>query len=194
MKFILTVFLCAIAMSATAQTTRAFTEDGRSVLLSPNGTWKFSEYISSFNEGLYQSPVKNFQVNYSSSDWVMQDKNKSTEANKQVFQHKSKPIYAMIISDEIPATNATLKKAINSNAEKAGRVITVLRDEPKIFGAKTGGTYRLVAEVEGSVFTFDFNYYADLSGNIQVICYTGQSLFTKYLSDCQQFINGLRIN
>lgn len=194
MKFLVIVLLGAVAMSATAQTTRAFTEDGRSVLLSPNGTWKFSEYKSSFTEGLYQSPVKNFQVNYSSSDWVMQDKNKSTETNKQVFHHKTKPIYAMIISDEIPATNATLKKAINSNAEKAGKVITVLRDEPKIFGAQTGGAFRLVAEVDGAAFTFDYNYYADLSGNIQVICYTGQSLFTRYLNDCQQFINGLKIN
>jgi hypothetical protein len=195
----------ALALSATctpfamaADDIRAITEDGRRVLLSPDGKWQFdgsppaarkpAEAVSP-----YQTAVKRFSVAFNVADWNPAPRKETDESNKRMFHHKRLPVFAMVIADEMPATTPAMKQVIFANARSAGATTTVLVDQTQEVSGKEVGVLRLAATMQGLDFVFSSLYYADDSGNIQVTCYTAQALFHKYQAECQKFIGGLSI-
>jgi hypothetical protein len=191
------VALCALACSAFgAQELRAIAEDGRKVLLSPDGRWRFDSSsaaapVSADSGSPYQTSVKKFSLSFG-SDWTLSPK-RDGEANKRMFLHKSLPLYGMVIADEIPATTATMRGMIVSNMRSASANTTVLLDGSQEVAGKEVGNMRLAATLNGLDFVFSSNYYADGDGNVQATCWTAQSLFFKYQAECQKFISGLII-
>lgn len=200
-KTVLALIFVFVSAVVAAQTIRAITEDGRDVLLSPNGTWQFNTTPSSENKAppasgdrsTYQPAMQSANFTFDSSEWAIRPQDEKDERGKRSFQHKSLPIYGMVISDELQGTNKAMKNVIISNAQGAGKIIATLVDQVKSVNGKSVGTLRTVMESEGLRFVFDYLYFADNTGNIQVICYTGQSLFSKYQADCQKFLNGLSL-
>lgn len=197
-NFIVATICMAVASIAAAQDLRAVTEDGRKVIISPDGKWRFdagslSSPKSNESASPYQTAVKKFSVAFNPSDWNLIQKRDAEDANKRTFQHKRFPIFAMVIADEMPATTAALKSVILSNAKSAGASTTVLVDQLTDLGGKEIGALRFAAQMQGLEFVFASYYYADVDGNIQVICYTAQSLFFKFQGDCQKFLDGLSI-
>lgn len=194
------VVLSTLAIQvAQAQDLNATTEDGRRVVLSAGGTWKFDnrpnpKLSPALSASPYQPAVAKFSVNFDANAWTMQPKGAAAEHSKRVFVHKSLPLYAMVISDEMPTTTPALKQLLINNAVQAGAETTVLLDTTRTFSGHEVGAIRLAAAMRGVDFVFSTNYYADDDGNIQVVCYTGQPLFHKYAADCQKFIDGLVIN
>lgn len=176
---------------------RAVTEDGRKVVLSADGRWRFSNNAPSpaaaSSESPYQPRVGKFSVAFSTTDWNIAPKGEGEATNKRTFTHKTLPIYAMVISDEIPATPAMMREVILANARAAGASTSILLEQPQQVSGKEAGLLRFAAVLKGLEFVFSSLYYADGEGNIQVTCYTAQSLFFKYQADCQRFLNGLII-
>lgn len=191
------VALCALAGSALgAQELRAIAEDGRKVVLSPDGRWRFdwssaAAPVSTNSGSPYQTSVKKFSLSFS-SDWTLSPK-RDGETNKRMFTHKSLPLYGMVIADEMPATNETMRGIIVSNMRSASTSSTVLLDGSQEMAGKEVGSMRLAAAVNGLEFVFTTNYYADGDGNVQATCWTSQSLFFKYQAECQKFLSGLII-
>jgi hypothetical protein len=195
---LLLLSMIVFALPARSQDLRAITEDGRKVLLAPDGKWRFDTSPASAPSSTnpvspYQSAVQRFSVSFSPGDWTLVPKRDGDQGNKRTFRHRSLPIYAMVIADELPATTPVLKNIILSNARSAGATTTVLVDQSQDLRGKEVGALRFAASMDGLDFVFSSHYYADSDGNIQVMCYTAQALFFKYKGDCQRFLDGLTI-
>lgn len=195
------VAACAAAASwSHAQNLRAITEDGRKVILSPDGKWRFdasapgSVTTPADTGSPYRTLVKKISFKFDTNSWVMQPRKDGADVNKRNFQHKSLPLYGMVIADEIPVSMDAMKGLIVANARAAGATTTVLIDETKLLGGKNVGFIRMAASLNGIDFMFNTNYYGEAEGNVQVTCYTAQSVFHKYQEDCGKFIAGLTID
>ena len=188
-----------VPAAVAAEDIRAITEDGRRVLLSQDGKWQFDNSVPAPRKSAeslpspYQTSVKRFSVAFNPADWSLMPKREADEANKRIFQHKRAPIFGMVIADEIPASTEALRQAILANARAAGATTTLLVDQTQELGGKEVGVLRLAASMQGLDFVFSTFYYGEGDGNIQVTCYTAQSIFHKYQADCQKFISGLTI-
>lgn len=194
----LVVMLGASSLSsAVAQELRAVTEDGRKVVLFSDGKWQFDSRASTatrtLSESPYQTAVKRFSLVFNPDEWRLLPK-KDDEPNRRSLQHKSLPVHALVIADEIPARTETLKDVILYNAKSAGASTTILVDKTESLGSRQVGSIRFAAMMKGMELVFSTYYYADEDGNVQVSCFTGQSLFFKYQGECQKLLNGLAIN
>lgn len=197
-RFAIVILAAAACAAAAAQELRATTEDGRKVLLSPDGKWRFNSNhlaptVSPDSASPYQPAVKKFSFSFNTNEWTIAPKRDGGEAGKRVFQHKSLPVFGMVISDEMPANNNAMRELIVSNARQTGAETLVLLDETQRVNGKEVGVIRFSANLKGVEFLFSTNYFADDDGNIQVACYTSQSLFSKYQRDCEKFLSGLTI-
>ncbi|GGP18234.1 hypothetical protein [Silvimonas iriomotensis] len=198
LSFLCTSLLAASAAAWSADPLHAITEDGRKVLLAPNGTWKFDSSTTSSTPAEstgspYIPAVKKFSVAYDVNNWTQSPPKDGESPAKRLFMHKTLPLYAMVISDQIAANNTVVREVILHNVQSAGATPTIILEKKPIIDGKQAGMIRLVANVKGLDLVFTTNYYGDESGNIQVTCYTGQSLFYKYEAECQKFIDGLSI-
>lgn len=177
----------------SAEPLRAVTEDGRKVLLSEDGRWKFDAKATSNSASdtgsPYQSLVKRFSVSYDTSRWVAVPTKAEQAPGRQMFRHRVAPVYALIMADEIPAQTEAVKEVILLNAVNAGGKPQVLIDEIK----DNIGYLRFASKASGVDFMFANRYYGDDDGNIQVACFTGQQLFHKYEAECARFLAGLTI-
>ena len=168
-------------------------------MLSPDGRWRFDSTATLTNPvapssaSPYQPIVKKFSVAFNTDKWNIVPPKDGEPPNKRLFANKSLPIYAMVISDEIPVTTAAMKDVILYNVKSIDTSPTTLLDQPVNINGKEAGAIRVLAANKGLEFIFSTYYYGDTDGNIQVTCYTAQSLFFKYESDCQQFVSGLAI-
>ncbi|GGP24796.1 hypothetical protein [Silvimonas amylolytica] len=190
--------LAASAAAWSADPLHAITEDGRKVLLAPNGTWTFDPSLASNTPAEatgspYIPAVKRFSVTYDANNWTQGPPKEGDSPAKRLFMHKTLPLYAMVISDQIPANNTVVREVILHNVQAAGATPTIILEKKPVINGKEAGMIRLVANVKGLDLVFTTNYYGDENGNIQVTCYTGQSLFYKYEAECQKFIDGLSI-
>lgn len=189
-----------LAPVSAAQEIRAITEDGRKVVLTPDGKWRFDNRAKAGGAAPadtggspYQTSVRKISLSFNAAEWSMFPKREGEAHNKRMLQHKSLPIYAMVIADEIPATTEALKNIIFTNAESGGFTTTTLVDQLKPLSGKQVGELRFLATNKGVEFIFSSHYYADEDGNVQLMCYTAQSLFHKYQADCEKLLNGLVI-
>ncbi|MFO1338372.1 MAG: hypothetical protein U1F53_09055 [Burkholderiaceae bacterium] len=189
-----------LAGPAAAKDLRAVTEDGRKVLLSPDGKWRFDSSApvvqapADSDASPYRPVVKRFSVAFNTADWSLRPKQDSDGPNKRSFQHKTLPLQAMVISDEMPASNAAIKSVILGNAKNAGATTTVLLDETVRVSDKEVGSFRMAAALKDMEFVFWSYYFANEDGNIQVTCFTAQSLFYKYAEECRKFLAGFKID
>lgn len=161
-----------------------------------DGKWKLDQgpSPSAQQEAVFQSPVKRIVVKYRPEDWNLLPKRERDEFNKRTLAHRSLPVYGLIISDEIPATNDQLKSAIVNNAKSAATSVDVILDEPRQVRGTNVGHIRLMVAANGMEYVFSTYYYADGDGNIQLACYTARQLFFKYQSECQKLLDGLVIS
>ncbi|MGP1684064.1 MAG: hypothetical protein ACTS8S_17225, partial [Giesbergeria sp.] len=192
--------IAGLAVSAVcAQDLRAVAEDGRKVLLSPNGKWRFDtsvgQAVPAPRGGMltYQPAVKKFSVAYNSNEWTLMPPKDGEESNRRTFGHKMLPIYSVVIADEIPASTASLKAVILSNARATGSEPTVLLDKQTDISGNAVGSIRFAVAPKGIEFVFSSYYFGGPDGNIQVTCYTAQSLYFKYKAECKKFMDGLAI-
>ena len=136
---------------------RGMLEDGRRVLLMPDGKWRFDTTAGSStsaspsaDQSPYQPTVKKFSVAFDTSKGALvAPSSGQPEGNKKTFRHKTLPISGIVVSDEIPATTAAMKNVIFYNARSAGAEIKVLQDGSKTIGDKSVGALRFAASTGG---------------------------------------------
>lgn len=196
------VYASVATAQAAPREVRAMTEDGRRVILSANGTWRLDPSTSGMPSpdpqrlslgSPYQTSVKRFKVGFDTSTWVLVPPRDGEDINKRQFRHKSLPLHAMVIADEIPASNTALHNLILLNAKSAGATPTVVLDEERDQSGQRVGHLRFAASFQGLDYMFATYYFGDADGNIQVTCFTAQAVFFKYQTTCQQFLSGLSI-
>ena len=102
---LLAFLLVAASSPLAAQELRGITEDGRKLILSPDGTWRFDKSApaaASGSDSPYQAAVKRFSLSFNTSEWVMLPRREADGTAKRSFKHRTLPLYGMVISDEMP--------------------------------------------------------------------------------------------
>ena len=195
----LAVAFFAVSLALPQTPIRARTESGREVILSPDGTWKYATESeghapatrSTVGKTLFKARQGNFGLWYDASKWSLYPDN-DVEGRIQ-FKLKRGDAYGMLIIEELPVPIATLKAAALANAKSAAT------DAKITFEGSTSidGKEVMVMKIDGTIQEIPFRYfgyyYGGKNGTIQVLTYTGQSLFEKYEPDFAEFLNGLVI-
>jgi len=193
------VALFAAGLALPQTPIRARTESGRDVILSPDGTWKYATEAESHapttrstaGKTLFKATQGNFGLWYDASKWSLSPNN-DVEGRIQ-FKLKRGDAYGMLIIEELPIPLTTLKAAALANAKSAAP------DAKITFEGNTNidGKDVLIMKIDGTIEEIPFRYfgyyYGGKNGTIQVLTYTGQSLFEKYEQDLAEFLNGLVI-
>jgi hypothetical protein len=207
MKWMCSLVMAAIAMSSvyvSAQSSiGATTDDGRKVLLSQDGTWKYAPAasdqkdasVASFEKGGKATEVLSINkgmasVSYDPNLWKATNQEDPT---KTTFTHKSGDAYAMVIGERIESTLDGLKELALANARKAASSLTILKEEKRLVNGSAVLYLKFEPTIQGITFIFEGYYYAGPAGTIQLLTYTGKNLLGEYESDMLDFLNGFEI-
>jgi hypothetical protein len=199
--FFIAGVLMALCASLVDAQTRATTEDGKSIIVYPNGTWRHAAGTPQPKDLVYAKPDTarqaydarrgGFQVWYDSDKW------KPGKPAKQdietLFNHVSGELWAMVISERIPVPLATLRDAAVANAQDADPNVKVALEERRRVNGLDVIVLQLEGVVQGIPFTYHGYFYSTTSGTIQVIAFTPQSMFSEYRDEITRFLNGLTL-
>lgn len=204
-KVILTALILISVQLVNAQI-NAVTETGDQVILNEDGTWKylndsidepteiptnptefFADKKSSF---LVKSKRTNIGIYINPKDWGF-TKGTETDVYELQFQKKGGDLYAMLISEKIQIPLETLKNIAITNAKKALKNFKIEREEYRTVNGLKVFMMQMSGTIQGMKIVYYGYYYSSANGTIQLLTYTGESLFESYMNDIEVFLNGL---
>lgn len=202
---VLVLVLCATSRAHAQQaSSRAVRADGSAVILYPNGTWRPdtapSTVAATANVKEYTMPAADssaldlghgVKLHYNPAKW--QQGAPSTIPGRQQLRHLSGDGYAMTISERIAVPMASLKKIVLTNARNAAPDAAITFDETRRVNGATVEAMQLTGTTQGIPFRYYGYYFSGTTGTVQIICYTGESLFPDYKVDFEELLNGLQV-
>ena len=196
------VVVAASNVRAQQAPSRAVRADGSAVILYPNGTWRpdssSSAVASPANGKEYTAPASDSSVldlghgvklRYNPAKWTATT---TTIPGRQQLRHLSGDGYAMTISERIAVPMASLKKIVLTNARNAAPDAAITFDETRKVNGATVEAMQITGTTQGIPFRYYGYYFSGTSGTVQIICYTGESLFPDYKADFEELLNGLQ--
>jgi len=201
-SMLITMTLLGVStLGAQQSATRATRPDGSTVLLFPNGTWKpETTQASSKGSGTgYQKPVsaaasldilKGATLSYDPAKWTPLPADKP---GRRVLNHRDGDGYALIIAERLQMPMATLKNIILQNARNAAPDAKIVKEDQRMVNGVPVTCLELTGTGQGIAFHYFGYYYAGKAGTIQVITYTGESLFPEYRNDFEDLLNGFAV-
>lgn len=212
---VLLILCSGVAERAIAQNViRARTDAGREVILFPDGTWKYGSQIKAPPEGisviapvikpppppkpqptrkLYKPQRGNFGVWYDESKWQLSRRPNATDPNSQMFMLRGGDGYAVVITEELGIPMTALKRIALENAKTAASDAKIVFEEQRTVNGREVLCLKLTGTIEGIPFQYYGYYYGGKAGTIQVLTFTGESIFGKYEAEFTEFLNGLEI-
>ena len=190
-----------------SQEIKATTEDGRAVLLNPNGSWRYSEDSeASAREGvdfpqffkpksataLLKGKRVKYGLWYDRSKWLP-DQDIDNASAEYELTHVEGDRYVVIIPERLQIPLETLKIAAIANAKKAAPDTRIPFEEKRIVNGKEILCLRMDATIQGIPVSYINYYYSGKAGAVQLMTYTGQNLIEEYQSDMMDLLNGLEI-
>jgi len=200
------VLLSAIYVHAQ-QPIRATTEDGRTVLLSTDGTWKLvpppvrtspnSTPTASLAE-YHKSPSAKKAINppYGGLTLWIDDKKwrESTSNGSKMFQHTNGKLYATYISEALPnIATSSLRDVALINAQRLDPNAAIVREERRIVNGREVLCLELKASNGGIAFHFMGYYHGGAESTFQVAAFTAESEFAQQKGEIEEFLNGLEV-
>jgi hypothetical protein len=193
--------LLAVAPTASAQApTRATTEDGRKVLLFPDGTWKTqpaspAQTISGKAFARAAGATRRIELLRGGMalfvDPAKWSQAPSEDPTKISFRHSTGEAYGMVVAERLAIPLARLKEIAISNAREAAPDVRVSFEESR----RVNELEVLAMQMEGTIqdipFTYYGYYYSGPQGSVQILTYTGSNLFGEYKAEFEDFLNGL---
>jgi hypothetical protein len=130
--------LLAVSVSSVGAQTRASTEDGKPVILYPDGTWRhatsgtpqvrdFVHVKPEASKQLYETRRGNYQVWYDGVKW--KPRKPPQENVEAVFVHGQGEAWVMVISERLSIPLSTLRSAAIANAANAAPDVRVTLEE-----------------------------------------------------------------
>jgi hypothetical protein len=203
---VLTVWLLAASAEAQVgkasnQPLKAITQDGRTVVLQPNGTWKYVEAGRPTTIGSSRPPgatmlLAGRQVPY--GIWIDQSRWRSTDPKQNMaaeleFTHASGQAGALVVAEPRQIPPDTWKQIVINNARREAPDARITREERKM----VNGVPVLLLQSEGTgplgPFVYYGYYYAGARGAVQVVTYTFAGTFEQYRADFTAFLDGFVI-
>ena len=204
MRGLLLVGISMMAVSTLAAqqaASRATRSDGSVVLLFANGTWKPDTAVASskLSGGSYRKPgtatssvdlLKGASLAYDPTKWTLLP---SDKPGRRQLNHREGDGYALIFAERLQMPIATLKNIVLQNARTAAPDAKVVREEQRTVNGVPVTCMELTGTTQGIPFRYFGYYYAGKAGTIQVITYTGESLFPEYRDDFEELLNGFTV-
>ena len=196
------IFLLSAACALAAGPNEATTDDGRKVILHPDGTWEYKDAPQNLESGagnkpegatkLYKSKKGFYEIWVNPDMWKMSPTAEGEEAEYN-FTHKSGDAYAVIIAERIPIPTETLKDVALENARAVAPDAKITSQNY----VEVNGVQVLNLQIDGTIqgikFTYFGYYWGGKAGALQVITFTGQTLFEELKPDMKEFLDGLVI-
>ena len=187
------------------QVLRATTEEGRAVLLFPDGRWVYADSVEAMPDstgsgGVFIRPksstrhvktiVDAFSIWIDNKVWKP---TKTDNPNRTELTHSRGDAYGILIAERIGMPLETLRNIVISNAESVASKVEVKQEERrKVNGAEVLYMKTRVV-VHGIPFIFVGYYYSGDEGSFQAMAYTAENLFSEYEKDLFDFLNGVTI-
>jgi hypothetical protein len=205
MRGLLLVGISMIVVSTLAAqqaASRATRSDGSVVLLYANGTWKPDTAVGSSKPsgGSYRKAgtatssvdlLKGASLAYDPTKWTLLPSDKL--GGRRQLNHREGDGYALIFAERLQMPMATLKNIVLQNARTAAPDAKVVREEQRTVNGVSVTCMELAGTTHGIPFRYFGYYYAGKAGTIQVITYTGESLFPEYRDDFEELLNGFTV-
>jgi hypothetical protein len=204
-KMVILVFVCIFCLIITpahSQDIKAKTEDGKTVILHPDGTWKYvtteePQFLSpSIKPQSSNKLIKGKRGTY--GIWIDENKWRMSEVRfnpvaEFCFAHTAGEGYAMIIDEGIQMPLEQLKNIILENTKKAAPDVRITVEKKRVIN----NVEILYMQMEGTVqsipFTYVGYYYTGEAGTIQIITYSAKDLIDEFESDFIDFLNGFEV-
>jgi hypothetical protein len=201
--FIIGALALSSIMALAQSTTKATTADGKQVLLSSDGTWKYVEVVSTAGKASqekFSKPQKATAVltlnKGKCSLWydpILWSTQKSDDPNRYNFVHKSGDVYFNVIAERLDMTLDGLRDLALNNARSASSALTIVKEERRIVNGSEVLFMYFEPTIQGVNFAFQGYYFVGQANTIQIIAYTSKGLLTEYLSDIQDLLNGFEV-
>jgi hypothetical protein len=191
--------LWLLASLASAQGLKALTQDGRTVVLQPNGTWRFVDEPKAANPAIQARPpgasmlLAGRQVPYGlwidQSRWRLLEPRQNPAAEYE-FTHAGGTAGALVIAEPTRIPPESWKHIVIGNARREAPDARITKEERKT----VNGAQVVVLQSEGTgalgPFVHYGYYYSGPRGAVQVITYTFAGLFEPYRADLTAFLDG----
>ena len=205
MKTITYIIITLLACSyASAKDIKATTEDGKVIILSENGTWKYdkknedkiTENIAAKqfstpadSTSVYNAKRGNFFIKYNPSKWeiLSTSLNQMAEAS---FQHSAGDAYAMIITERIRIPMENFDSIVTDNAQKVATNVEITNSEIRLVNGKQVKFIELTGIIQGINFVYNYYVYSDSKGSTQITLFTSKELYPEYKQEFTDFLNG----
>jgi hypothetical protein len=180
---------------------KATTEDGRTVILYPEGIWEYvtSERMLEGSSDSFNKPSdatsaikskKGFvEVWYDPAKWNLLPSNPNDDA-EFMFEHQAEDCYALVIVERISMSLEALRDIAVENARVAGHNVRVVDEEIREINGQRMLVMGVEGIIEGILFRYHGCYWTGQSGAVQVVAFTGGNLFTEYEQDITDLLNG----
>jgi len=193
--------------AAVSPEIKATTEDGRQVLLNPDGTWQYvqpkvpppvtqGDHVRYFKPESATVLLKGKRVTYGlwydRNKWIV-DRDIDNASAEYELTHVEGDRYVVIIPERIRIPLETLKIAAIANAKKVAPDIRVTFEETRIVNNSKILCLKLDATIQEIPVTYVNYYYSGKPGAVQLMAYTGQNLFVEYQQDLFDLLNGFEI-
>lgn len=195
--------VCISGVPAAAQL-RAITQDGRVVILQPNGTWRFVEEPRAGGSSVVKARppgatilLAGAQVPYGIwvdlSRWRVDQTRKTPlppGVERYEFSHLRGEAGAVVIAEATQVPPEAWKQIVLNNARREAADARITREERKV----VNGAPVLALQYEGTgsmgPFVHYGYYYSGPRGAVQVVTYTFAPLFPQYQAELLAFLDG----
>jgi hypothetical protein len=206
MKSNLIFLFLILSVSRSFSQVYATTDDGKRVLLRDDSTWQYlppeeEPKDDTVSVRILTRPISATTLKASKQNkfgiWIDEKKwksssqlNSSAEFNL-VNTGKFEEAFCIAITERVEISLEMLKKQVVANMKENTKNYQLLKSEyltvnhHKVLHIVSKG------EVDGVHAEYSGYYSTDVSGVIQVLCFTSDNLFAKYEKDFNELLNGL---
>jgi hypothetical protein len=211
MKIILFVlFYISVAVNLKAQI-KALTENGREVLLSENGTWKYANDSATDSSAnirelsinphpftksagasfLVKSNNLNIGVFINTSKWTFTAHKDNEPDIEYHFGLKTNDGFGIMITEKTEIDLDNMRQIALANAQKAAVDAKVVSAEYRM----VNNIKVLCLEIKGTIksirFVYFGYYFSNENGTVQLLCYSTQKLFEQLHGEFENLLNGM---
>lgn len=188
--------------SYALEATGATTDDGKRVVLFPDGTWVYkpgsadrkkspprqSEQLGSVIDGGDGA----YTVRYDENKW--QQIQQLSEVAEYSLQHKTGDAYAMLIFEDAELTLDQLKQAVLDNTKRVASDVRVVHHRRVYKNGREIMVLKYKAKIDDLALTY-YGYYASGKwGTLQFLSWSTTADFERMEGDLFELLNGLRLN
>jgi hypothetical protein len=194
---ILSVVLCLTTASSVFAQQRAVTDDGKSVILTPDGRWSYEQpsgdavAAPAEPKKLFQSKTGMYGVLFNESVW--QEK-KPQAGREYALGHVDGDIYAFFISERIEFSLDAMKDIVLQNARDGGfDSLKITQQERKLISGKQVLYLIMEGVFRGAPIVYSFYIYSSPAGTLQFVVFTSRNIYQQYKTDILNLLNGLQL-